>query len=167
MIAFPVIRKKIPKSAGWSMSRIVTPGPAELLSIPGWQLRPAEREPTMDPRIAEALEYLRANCEKPVTEKQLASQCGLSRSRFAHLFRQQTGAAFRAARAELRLSRAACLLADHSLRIKQVAVMSGFAGSHSLDKAFRHRFGLKPAAYRRSTHGYRIAHGDTSIVLTV
>jgi transcriptional regulator GlxA family with amidase domain len=120
----------------------------------------------MDPRIAEAFEYLRANCQNRVTEEQMALRGGLSRSRFAHLFRQQTGATFRAALGQVRLAKAAILLTDSTLRIKEIAARCGYADSHSFDKAFRSRFGLMPSAYRRSTYGYQIAHRDTKPKLT-
>jgi len=148
------------------MSRTVALAPAEILPVPVGELHPMQRNPGLDPRIADAFEYIRANCQGAVTEEQLALLSGLSRSRFAHLFRQQTGETFRAALRQFRLAKAALLLADAALRVKEIAASCGYADSHSFDKAFRHRFGLTPAAYRHSTHGYHLAHRDTNSKLT-
>jgi AraC family transcriptional regulator of arabinose operon len=120
----------------------------------------------MDPRIADALRFLRANCHNSVTVEQMALRAGLSRSRFTHLFRQQTGETFRAALRRFRLAKAAILLADCTLRMKEIAARFGYADSQSFGKAFRNRFGLMPSAYRRSTYGYQIAHRDTKAKLT-
>jgi len=148
------------------MPRTLGSAPAKVLLPPGGELHPVQRNPTVDPRIADALEYLRANCQNTVTEEQMALRGGLSRSRFAHLFRQQAGATFRAALGQVRLAKAAILLTDSTLRIKEIAARCGYANSHSFDKAFRSRFGLMPSAYRRSTYGYQIAHRDTKPKLT-
>jgi transcriptional regulator GlxA family with amidase domain len=96
----------------------------------------------------------------------MALRAGLSRSRFARLFRQETGKTFRAALGEFRLARAAFLLTDCTLSVKEIAAMCGYANSHSFDPAFRNRFGLTPSAYRRSTSYYQIAHRHTKLKLT-
>lgn len=148
------------------MPRTVGSAPAKVLLSPGRELHPVRRNPTTDPRIADAFEYLRANCRNAVTEEQIALRAGLSRSRFAHLFRQQTGESFRASLGEFRLAKAAFLLTDCTLRIKEIAAVCGYADSHSFDAAFRRRFGLTPSAYRRSTIHYQIAHRNTRPMLT-
>jgi AraC family transcriptional regulator of arabinose operon len=148
------------------MSRTVGSAPAKVLSPPGGEPYPEQRNSTIDPRVADALRFPRANCHNTVTVGQMALRAGLSRSRFAHLFRQQTGETFRASLGGLRLAKAAVLLGDCTLRMKEIATMCGYADSHSFGKAFRNRFGLMPSAYRRSTHGYQIAHRDTKLKLT-
>ena len=148
------------------MSRTVGSAPAKVLLAPGGEPRAEQRNPTIDPRAADALRFLRANCHNTVTEEQIALRAGLSRTRFAHLFRQETGETFRAALARFRLAKAAILLADCTLRMKEIAAMCGYADSHSFGKAFRNRFGLMPSAYRRSTYGYQIAHRVTKLKLT-
>ncbi len=148
------------------MSRTVGSASAKVLLFPGGEPHPEQGKPTIDPRIADAWEYLRANCQKGITEERMALRGGLSRSRFAHLFRQETGETFRAALGEFRLARGAILLTDWTLSVKQIAARCGYADSHSFDTAFRNRFGLTPSAFRRSTSYYQIAHRNTKLKLT-
>lgn len=148
------------------MPRTVAPTPSALLISFRGKASPVQQGPSMDPRIADATLFMRGNCHNAVTVLQLASQAKLSYSRFEHLFRQQTGQTFHAALADVRLAKAADLLADRTLRIKEVAAMCGYGGSHSFGKAFRKRFGLMPSAYRRSRYGYQVADWDTNLRLT-
>lgn len=140
-----------------------TAGPASaavFLSSAG-EVSQVHGNPSMDLRIVDALRFMQGDCHNPLTVQQMALRAGLSRSRFEHLFSQQTGETFRAALAEFRFAKAAILLTDFSLTVKEIAAMCGYAGSHSFGKAFSKHFGLMPSTYRRSTHGYQIARQDT------
>jgi transcriptional regulator GlxA family with amidase domain len=96
----------------------------------------------------------------------MAVQAGLSRSRFEHLFREQTGQTFRAALREFRLAKGAGLLGDWTRRIKEVAGLCGYSSNESFAKVFRKRFGETPQGYRRSTIGQEIAHSGSKLKLT-
>jgi AraC family transcriptional regulator of arabinose operon len=120
----------------------------------------------VDPRIQSTLETIRVEYGAPLTVSRMAARAGLSRSRFEHLFRRQTGRTFRATLHEVRVAKAAILLADSSCRVKEIADKCGYSSSQSLDRAFRKRFGKPPSAYRRSIYGYQIAHPDTTLKLT-
>lgn len=142
------------------MSRTVATSVAVPLSSSGEMPR-ALGNRYMDPRIVDALDFMQSNCHVSLSVQRMASRAGLSRSRFEHLFNQQTGETFRAALGGFRFAKAAILLTDCSLTVKEIAGMCGYAGSHSFGKAFHRCFGLMPSAYRRSTCGYQIACTDT------
>jgi AraC family transcriptional regulator of arabinose operon len=110
--------------------------------------RRATRRAAIDPRIRDALELMEANCADWPTPVLIASQLGLSRSRFQHLFKQETGATFRRVLRELRLSTASVLLADSRLRIKEVASKCGYAATSNLTRDFQTCLGLSPSQYR-------------------
>jgi AraC family transcriptional regulator len=82
---------------------------------------------------------------------QLAAQVGLSRSRFQHLFRQETGETFSARLREVRLKKALALLADFHLSIKEVAGQCGYSSATSFARDFRKLLRVPPSEFRRST----------------
>jgi transcriptional regulator GlxA family with amidase domain len=120
----------------------------------------------MDPRIQCIIGAMRSSCGERLSVNGMALQLGLSRSRFAHLFREQTGLSFREALIELRLSKAITLLADWRCRIKEVASLCGYSSTASFTKAFRRQFGKSPSDYRHSTFGRQTAHPDNKSKLT-
>jgi AraC-like DNA-binding protein len=85
--------------------------------------------------------------------RDVAARLGLSRSRFEHLFRDETGRAFRTALREVRLLLARNLLRDPSLRIKEVACTCGYRSVPSFSREFKRRFGRSPSRWRDDRPG--------------
>jgi transcriptional regulator GlxA family with amidase domain len=83
-----------------------------------------------------------------LTASHLAEVAGLSRSRFEHLFKAETGERFRRALRDIRLSRADALLAGSTLSIKEVACRVGFLSTASFSRAFTERYGQAPSQWR-------------------
>jgi len=113
----------------------------------------AVAHPNMDARIEASLNLTDAALEKGVRAGDLAGRLGLSRSRFEHLFKAQTGAALRLYVSAARLARAKTLLRDPRLRAKEVAFRCGYEHTSSLDREFRREFSLSPSEFRRSASG--------------
>ena len=105
----------------------------------------------MDSRIRLALEFIKGHCGEPLTVSRVGEQVGLSRSRFQHVFRRETGATFRECLRETRLAKACALLASRRLRVKEVSAQCGYARACDLTRAFEARFGLSPSQYRDGT----------------
>lgn len=122
--------------------------------------------PVADQRVRAALATLQANYSAHLTSGGVASTLGLSRSRFEHLLRQETGATFRRKLQDVRLAAARTLLADPTLRIKEVAARCGYAKTCDFTRAYHARFGVAPSEWRRSTFGKQIAHSANEIGLT-
>jgi len=106
-----------------------------------------------DARIAASMNLVDSALEKGVRQSDVAAKLALSRSRFGHLFRAQTGLTFRQYVRATRLARAKLLLRDMRLRVEEVAWHCGYAHTSNLDREFEREFGLSPSDYRRSTSG--------------
>jgi AraC family transcriptional regulator of arabinose operon len=79
----------------------------------------------------------------------LARRCGLSRSRFAELFREQMGVSPLAFLENQRLRRARELLEHTSLNLAEISVQAGFASPFYFSLRFKKHFGASPRNYRR------------------
>ena len=109
--------------------------------------------PICDARIAASVKLVDSGLEKGIREIDLAAKLALSRSRFGHLFKAQTGLTLRKYVRAARLARARLLLRDIRLRVEEVAWRCGYAHTSNLDREFEREFGLSPSEYRRSTSG--------------
>jgi len=108
------------------------------------------RDPA-DARILRVLEVVARELEKPHSVKHLAAQLRLSPSRFEHLFKSQTGQGFKAFLREARLTRAAELLQDPTLQIKEVAAVIGYANVSNFTHDFTKYCGESPSRSRSSS----------------
>jgi AraC family transcriptional regulator, arabinose operon regulatory protein len=106
---------------------------------------------TRDPRIARAIETLERRLAERVSVGELAQAANLSESRFAHLFRQQTGMSPGRYLQRLRMERAGVLLGRTSLRISEVMTLVGCTDPSHFSRDFRRYFGAGPREYRRDT----------------
>jgi len=119
---------------------------------------PASLAAVADFRIRDALVLIGTELAGGVSATAIASRVGLSRSRFEHLFRSETGTTFRNYRRQIRLSTALQLLANSSLSVKEISAEWGYAHTSNLTREFKREFGLTPSGYRRSAPRQRIAH---------
>jgi transcriptional regulator GlxA family with amidase domain len=84
-----------------------------------------------------------------VTQRELADAVNLSVSRFAHLFRRETGASPARYLRQLRMERARELLDTTFLSVKQVMASVGINDPSHFARAFRSLNGLPPREWRR------------------
>ena len=104
--------------------------------------------PPKDRRIEKIMEILERYPAKDVRE--LGRLVNLSTSRLQHLFKAQTGSRVNDYLVECRLQAAARLLKSTELRIKEVTSRMGYRHSSSFDRAFKKRFAVGPAEYRKA-----------------
>jgi len=103
-----------------------------------------------DRRIVDAIEALR---EQPQPDAfGLGQMVGLSQGHFQHLFKREVGLSVRAYVRELRLNRAAELLRDTHLSIKEIRNNVGIPDASNFVHLFRKRFGTTPTEYRNRLH---------------
>jgi AraC family transcriptional regulator len=101
----------------------------------------------LDPRLARALAYLRANVRNPIALGDVAAAVALSESRFRHLFVAGTGSSFRAYLLWLRINLAIeAVMAGASWT--EAAHEAGFADSAHLTRTHQRIFGIEPSAIR-------------------
>jgi AraC-like DNA-binding protein len=103
-----------------------------------------------DSRIRRAIGLLRAHPNKDVSIDDLASQVGLSRSRFYDLFQICTGFSPRTYLDMLCVETAISRLSSGQKKIAEVAAELGFSAQSNFTRFFLHQVGVPPSAYRRS-----------------
>src|SRR5258708_1209363 len=100
-----------------------------------------------DYRIRKILESLEDDPAKSVRE--LANLVNLSSSRLGHLFKLQMGVDLSHFLANERLQKAAELLRQTELSIKEIAIRVGYHHSSSFDCGFQNKFGVPPVDFRK------------------
>ena len=106
--------------------------------------------PFADNRIRKALALLRAHPNKEVNMNELASQVGLSRSRFYDLFQLCTGRSPRSYLDMLCVESAISKLSSGSGKIAEVSAELGFSAQSNFTRFFQQQVGIPPSEYRRA-----------------
>lgn len=78
----------------------------------------------------------------------LAALCNLSHSHLQHLFKKQTGVQLGHLLLEQRLLKAAQLLENSNMSVKEIAFTVGYGHTSSFIRAFERRFSIAPRGYR-------------------
>jgi len=97
-----------------------------------------------------AKEAMDANLNKEMDIAQLASECGLSTSRFARAFRQSTGCPPHRWLLQRRIERARDLLLNSDKTLVEIAKACGFSDQSHLTRAFGQIVGTSPGLWRRA-----------------
>jgi len=84
-----------------------------------------------------------------VSVRELARLVKLSSSRLSHLFKAETGLELRHFLLNAKLEKAAELLRDTDMQIKEISHTIGYHHVPSFDRVFRKKFNLSPADYRK------------------
>ena len=111
-------------------------------------LNPLSDQARLDPRIREAMERCCRSLQERITVESLAETAGLSVSRFAHLFRGQTGTTPQQFVEHQRIERAKQLLELSALSIKEIAGTVGFESQFYFSLRFKRSEGISPTEYR-------------------
>ncbi|HEY3236090.1 MAG TPA: helix-turn-helix domain-containing protein [Polyangiaceae bacterium] len=115
-------------------------------------LKTEEGHPT-DPRIRAAMEWIAARPNRTTSVGELARRAHLSSSRFAHLFREQTGRTVSQVIRRTRLEESARMLETGSSTVADVAGALGFASPFHFSRQFKSQFGLSPTEHRARARG--------------
>jgi AraC-like DNA-binding protein len=104
-------------------------------------------------------EFLEGTESRPVvTIRHLASAFRLSRSHLQKIFKLQTGVCMGEWITEYRLQRAANLLENSNLSVKEIAYTVGYEHPSSFIRAFERRFTEAPTGYRKLNDYERASH---------
>jgi AraC-like DNA-binding protein len=101
-----------------------------------------------DFRVRKALQII--DREPSQTVPKLAMQLRISKSRFSHLFKAQTGMSFKSYVFKRRLEQAGVLLLNSRMEIKEIAYCLGYHHGPSFARAFKAQFGSTPNRYRQA-----------------
>lgn len=104
-----------------------------------------------DPAIGRALTALHRRPAHPWTLDALAREAGLSRSSLVERFARHFGQGPMGYLADWRLELAADALRTTSRSVLQIAAEVGYDSEAAFNRAFKRRFALPPARYRRSS----------------
>ncbi len=110
-----------------------------------------------DSRIRQSLVYLERNMMNPVSAGQMASEVFLSKSRFLHLFKAETGYSWQEYLLRKRMEKAAGLLRDTDLSISSVMEKCGMRDQSHFGMMFRRCSGYSPLVYRKKFRAKRNA----------
>ncbi len=106
-------------------------------------------EAMTDPQIGRALELIHKDASRQWTVESLASELGMSRSRFAERFSELMGEGPMSYLADWRLQRALVLLGRPHVNVQTVAAKVGYLSAAAFTRAFAQKFGAPPSDFRR------------------
>ncbi len=102
----------------------------------------------MDPRVAHSIGLMEAALDRDVAVSELAAAINLSASRFAYLFRRETGLPPARYLHRLRMERARLLLERTFLTVKEVMAYVGVNDPSHFSRDFRRYHGVPPTGLR-------------------
>lgn len=102
-----------------------------------------------DVRVGKAKAFIEDHLGQKLLIDDVADAVGLSPSRLAHLFRQETGETVQGNIEGRRMQMAADLLRRTSFPIKQVAASAGFESQFYFSQRFRRFMGVSPQQFRQ------------------
>jgi len=103
-----------------------------------------------DQHIGKALDKMHNNVEDSWTVGSLASEVGMSRSRFAERFSELVGMGPMSYLSEWRLQRALALLDESHQSVQSIAAQIGYQSPAAFSRAFANKFGQSPKKYRKN-----------------
>lgn len=103
----------------------------------------------IDRRILECIHYLRKSGTDNYSIKDAAERASLSKSRFSHLFREQTGVIFRQFVLHCKLVKSLKSIYNNE-NLTEAAFFGGFSDQPHFNKTFRKSFGIKPSRVKNS-----------------
>ena len=99
--------------------------------------------------VQQAIEIIRAShADSTLSHPAIAARVGLTQPEFCDKFKAQTGVTFREYLRDVRLARAAMLLATTDKTVKEVWAEVGYNHPSNFNHDFRRRFGGSPREYR-------------------
>lgn len=96
----------------------------------------------------QAIDYIRAACDKDISLEDVASFVGISKYYLSREFHRYTGYPFVAYVNRTRCKKAQQMLADNQLEIQEIGKRCGFESASYFARAFRRYIGTSPAEYR-------------------
>lgn len=102
----------------------------------------------LDQRIERVLDILNFDAACAMSTVSLARQMNICPRHLARLFRRQKGQCIRDYLHEMRLRRAAGLLSQTQVSIKEIAARVGITDPSNFTRAFKAAYGVPPREYR-------------------
>lgn len=100
--------------------------------------------------LAQALDYIEANLENPVSQECIAAHCYCSLSSLQKLFRYALNMGVKEYQERRRLTQASQVLLGVDAKITDVALRYQYQSPEVFTRAFRRLWGMTPTAFRRT-----------------
>lgn len=115
------------------------------------RLTPSARHFLKDPgRLLDVFRYVEETYDQPLDIDALAREAHLSRSRFLHMFQEQTGTTPMRYVKQVRIRAAQTLLVTRDLTVAEISARVGFRNPFHFSRAFCSLTGMPPLTYRRT-----------------
>ncbi|MCC6353604.1 MAG: substrate-binding domain-containing protein [Verrucomicrobiae bacterium] len=112
-----------------------------------------DRTSAKDPKIAAAIEFIRANARRPIGTDQLADSVGIPRRTLERRFAKDTGQTIHQFLVEIRLRHAKQFLRHSDAPLNEVARYCGYLATSAFTRMFSASAGCHPETYRRQYRG--------------
>lgn len=99
-------------------------------------------------QISRALCYIQTNYNKNIRLDELASMTGYSKSRFSHLFAEETHTTPKSYQNALKLNAAREMLLSTDRSVTEITYLCGFNDLFYFSKLFKQKYGVSPMKYR-------------------
>lgn len=103
--------------------------------------------------VERALEYMRAHAGQALRREMVAKACGVSDAHLNELFKKSVGRSFREVLRNVRVEKAAQLLAHPRAELAEIALACGFCDQSHLTRVFREVRGVTPKEFRSRMGG--------------
>lgn len=120
----------------------------EIIALLADSLNEKTNIPTIHPKIAQAIEYIKKNYNNHLSVSYLSEKYELSPKYFGKLFHLATGKSVNSFITELRIFAAKEMLIGTDMTIEEIALASGFCDSFYFSKCFKQYEKLPPSHYR-------------------
>lgn len=117
----------------------------------------SQRQSTREARVAifeEAAVIVASEYSRELRIEEVAARVAVSPRQLQRIFMEVDGVGFRAYLARVRMSRAAVLLAQTDLPVKEVARRVGYLDPSQFSKAFKRVYGMSPSESRPAARDF-------------
>jgi AraC-like DNA-binding protein len=121
----------------------------ELMRTSATKIEPREKK-LRDFYIREAIHFIDRNYQRDISVEDVAAACGLNRSYFSRVFKDEIGESPQHFLIHYRMAKAAELLRRSSISVSDVGASVGYENQFRFSRAFKGVFGVSPNEYRKN-----------------
>ncbi|MBE8719273.1 helix-turn-helix domain-containing protein [Sphingobacterium pedocola] len=105
---------------------------------------------TMDQRIFTAMNYIDGNCNKIITNNELANMVNMAPNSFARLFKNTTGTTIQQYIVKKRIENALNFMHHSDKNLDEIAHECGFSDRFHFSKSFKKNVNMSPSYYKKN-----------------